>query len=549
MDFLNRRYAELVDLFRSMSVGARITTALLLAVVIVGAGYLFRAQGAGPELDLFNGMPVPASHLSAMLAAFGKAGLSDYEVRGTQILVPRGKQSVYMAALADAKALPPNFGSAIGEAISDGNVFESTADKERRMQVAKQQSLSQIIGSMQGIESAYVFFATDAKGGLRREQVKTASVSVKPLAGRQLGEEDVAKIRHLVAGAFGMKWEDVTVADLNGRVYYGGAEGGGSAENNVYVALTKNWEQYYRTKILNSLSWIPDLTVEPTVVLDKERLSRVRRVELNPKTVPIQTRETTVSRVNEGGGPAGRVGYEAQQPNRPQALASAASAQRQQEDESTTDGVYLPQGSQEESENVGLTPTRVAVSVGIPSSYLEKVYRERNPAADGQAPKPPDQAALDTLFQEISASVREHVAALLPPAAGVSDLKELVKVSQFTAIAGEPAPKPDVAQRILTWLGDYWPTLGLLALAGFSLVMLRSMIRAAPESPAAVALGPAPAGEPPVAAESESPDGEEPRLRRFQGTGRSLRDELAELVQEDPDTAANILKAWIGTVN
>jgi len=337
----------------------------------------------------------------------------------------------------------------------------------------------------------------------------------------------VAKIRHLVAGAFGMKWENVTVADLNGRVYYGGTESGGSAENNVYVALTKNWEQYYRTKILNSLSWIPDLTVEPTVVLDKERLSRVRRVELNPKTVPIQTREPRVSRVNEGGGPGGRVGYEAQQPNRPQALASAAAAQRQQEEESTSDGVYLPQGSQEESENVGLTPTRVAVSGGMPSSYLEKGYRERNPAADGQAPKPPDQAALDALFQEISASVRDHVAALLPPAAGVSDLKELVKVSQFTAIAGEPPPKPDLARTVLTWLGDYWPTLGLLALAGFSLVMLRSMIRAVPESPTPLDLASAPVSQSPEAAERESDEAEERRLRRFQGTGRSLRDELA----------------------
>ena len=36
------------------------------------------------------------------------------------------------------------------------------------------------------------------------------------------------------------------------------------------------------------------------------------------------------------------------------------------------------------------------------------------------------------------------------------------------------------------------------------------------------------------------------RLRRFTGSGPSLRDELSELVQEDPDTAANILRSWIG---
>ena len=32
----------------------------------------------------------------------------------------------------------------------------------------------------------------------------------------------------------------------------------------------------------------------------------------------------------------------------------------------------------------------------------------------------------------------------------------------------------------------------------------------------------------------------------FSGSGPSLRDELSELVKEDPDAAANILRAWIG---
>ena len=39
------------------------------------------------------------------------------------------------------------------------------------------------------------------------------------------------------------------------------------------------------------------------------------------------------------------------------------------------------------------------------------------------------------------------------------------------------------------------------------------------------------------------------RLRRMTGTGPSLRDELSELVKEDPDSAANILRSWIGQVS
>ncbi len=92
MDFLNKTFAQLTDLFRSMSPGARITSGLLLGVVVISLGYLFTHQVSGPDLDLMNGVPVAPAELPNMEAAFAKAGLDNYEVRGTQILVPRGKR-------------------------------------------------------------------------------------------------------------------------------------------------------------------------------------------------------------------------------------------------------------------------------------------------------------------------------------------------------------------------------------------------------------------------------------------------------------------------
>ena len=91
----------------------------------------------------------------------------------------------------------------------------------------------------------------------------------------------------------------------------------------------------------------------------------------------------------------------------------------------------------------------------------------------------------------------------------------------------------------------------MIGLAVVSLVMLRSMIKAVPE-PASAPLGP----QRIVGDDSEPIDENETpeqavanRLQRFSGSGRSLRDELSELVQEDPDTAAGILRNWISHVN
>ena len=100
MDFLNRAQAQVSDLFRSMTPGARITAALLLAVVLISLAYLFTYQVSGSEAYLMGGESFPPSHLGAMEAAFDKAGLSSYEFEGNKIRVPRGQQSRYMGALA-----------------------------------------------------------------------------------------------------------------------------------------------------------------------------------------------------------------------------------------------------------------------------------------------------------------------------------------------------------------------------------------------------------------------------------------------------------------
>ncbi|HPZ82439.1 MAG TPA: hypothetical protein PL064_03345, partial [Thermogutta sp.] len=78
----------------------------------------------------------------------------------------------------------------------------------------------------------------------------------------------------------------------------------------------------------------------------------------------------------------------------------------------------------------------------------------------------------------------------------------------------------------------------------FSLIILRSAVRATPSAPAGVAPAVAAAAEE-TAAQEEQKKSEKKKWRTSE-TGKSLRDEVAELVADDPETAANILKTWIG---
>jgi flagellar M-ring protein FliF len=549
MDFLNKAFAQLSDLFRSMTPAARITTALLLVVVVVSLGYLFTHQVSGPDCDLMNGEPIPASYLARMEAAFGKASLKQYEVRGTHILVPQGQKAAYMAALADHDALPPNFGNALAAAINTGGLYDSDRVRQERIKIALQEDLGLIISHMKGVEIAAVRYDTEKKGGLNRQTVTTASVAVKPLGSEGLDHAQVSMIRHFVAGAIaGLKPDNVSVTDLNGVICYGGdSEGGGSPSDNLYFSLKRIYDQEFQTKIRNALAYVPGVRVMANVELDPERINHVKKVKYDPKGITVRqyTEESTKTRENSG--PGGRPGFQAQQPNTPAVLASVSSQGSQEnQDEAKTETITAPNSEQTELEKVGLTPKRVSVSIGIPSSYYEKVWKQRHPPQEGQEPQTPDEAALKGIESEVKTEIQKYVAPMLPGVEGVTDLSQLITVTSFQDIPGEQIPAPATTKKALVWLGQHWGTLGMIGLALFSLLMLRSMIRAVPSSPrTAGAAAPLPT-EPEeedrsVAAVSAR------RLARFAAGGPSLRDELSELVQEDPDAAANILRTWIGS--
>ena len=89
-----------------------------------------------------------------MTAAFGKAGLNEYEFEGNRIKVPRGKQADYMAALADAGALPHNFLDSLKKSLERRWPVCRSSQARRNGEVGLQDELSKIISKMNGIEYA-----------------------------------------------------------------------------------------------------------------------------------------------------------------------------------------------------------------------------------------------------------------------------------------------------------------------------------------------------------------------------------------------------------
>jgi len=567
MDFLNKAMAQLSDLFKSMTPGARLTAGLLLAVVVVSLGYLFNHQMVGGDTFLLGGQSFTPGELSAMEAAFGKAGLSNYEVQGGRVSIPGVQKAVYMAALVDNGALPAHFGEHLATALEKVGPFTSRDQREELMKVAKQQELNGIILSMQNIEKVSVQYDTPKKNGFRPTGSATASVSVKSHGTLPLDEKQVPMIRHLVAGAFaGLSPENVSVIDLNGRSYSGSSSDGmSSASEDPYVARMKEYQSLYESQIHNALSYVPGITVTAHVELNKELRSHQEKDVVDPKlSAPLMSREeSTTTTSKSGSNSGGRPGFEAHQANASAKL-TAGGGNESSEEHSTNETQNVPSRDRTTTETAGLTPKRVTAAIGVPTSYFESIWRQRNPAAAGQAAKMPDRAAIDLIAKEEIEKIRAFVANIVPQAAdAAAGAPPLVTVTAFSHVVADDLTGPSIATQAMNWLSGSWQTLGTIVLVLFSLNLLRSLARApvaeivdASPNASLQAAAPAAGSNPPtsggtptveVLESGEAGGRSRPKLKRKLGTGPNLRDDLAEMVRDDPDAAAAILRNWIGT--
>ena len=105
MELFDRANAQIRWLNGKITPAARWTAVMLAVAAAVAFGYLGARRGERQYVDLMRGVPVAAAQLPAMEAALAKANLTDHEIREGSIHVPRGRETAYMAALAEAEGM------------------------------------------------------------------------------------------------------------------------------------------------------------------------------------------------------------------------------------------------------------------------------------------------------------------------------------------------------------------------------------------------------------------------------------------------------------
>ncbi len=543
MDFLNKAIAQLSELFRSMTPGARITAGLLLAVVVISLGYLFNQGTAGPDAYLFGAEPLSDGELNRIEAALGASNLT-WERENNRIRIPVGQQPAALAAISDAGALPPNFNTILENALDKGGPWESREATRERLKIAKQQTLTEIVRAHHWVEDAVVLIDEQQPRGLSGVKQVTGSVSVRPRIGESLDPRRAQMLKKLVAHAVvGMRAQDVIVTDLGD----GGSVG---TDGQMYPELIE--DEYLRTKIafemqkresiLSALRDIPGVRVEVNAELDDTVESQTITRKPDAKPVVSHEVETTEKSTQVTGNGGGQPGVVAQGPTR-QGATTTPEQNKNETTSSSEERTNLVGIDETNTLKKGYTPKEVWATVTVPSNYVETLWKQRNPTVT-DPPKPED---MRLVHDEVILKVENIVEPLLLLQAikGENTYKH-VRVVVLDSLPVTPIEPPTTASQALAWTGRYWSTLAMLGVAMFSLLVLRSVVKGASSLSSSGAATPeltVHGDEPPAAADEETAKAELPRIRLKKA--KSLKDDLLQIVHEDPDAAADILRTWI----
>ena len=554
MDFLNKAYQQAADLLRSMTPAARITTAALLILIGLSVAMLLRGGFAQGDLYLFGGRVLSDREIGRLEAAFAKAGLNDWDVTGSRIRVPRQKRFEYVGAAAEDNALPENFDSVLEDIIQGSSPFETKELRDMKRKFALQRELAQVIERLSGIEQATVKYNEERTSGFSREVKRSALVAARSENNDFLTSEQVETIRRTVASGIGMPPDDVVVTDLRGASYPGSSRDGlPTSTDNVYASNKQSFEQYYREKIVNSLSMIPGVVVGVNVELDP-RINQTSNTQTYNQPQPVRTTNTTSKLTSRSAPTGGRVGAvpNGGLGNRAEEVAVTQGGSESTSSESHEESVAVIGHETVNTVEAGMTPTAVTVAIQVPASYFRTIWQERNPARAGQPPAQPEAADLKHIETEEAGRIQKSVMNLIPRLSAGKDPYQRVEVNSYLDAPIAEAVTPTTVQQATNWLSSNWTTLLTAAMALLALVFVRSTLRQAKQAPAQGESSPLVLAAEAGADEAADQAGEDAAVvnhalkRRFQTAGPNLRDELADLVREDPDAAANILSTWIG---
>jgi len=530
---------------------------LIIALMVILAMSLFLvAQIAGRPSMVPLPLSLDGDNRTAVLAHLEQTG-TPYQESGGRVLVPVERMHTVLAQLTSSKVVgATDFDwSTIME---DASPFHTQEQNRRRWMVTKMRILSGLIGDFSGIESATVVFDEPTGVGFGRTRVAaTASVMVVP-RGEGLSPSTIDAIANLVAGAVpGMKAHDVQIIDARNHTSHAARNEEDLGVSNHGV-VTQGAQRRLKASIEVFLAHIAGVKVAVNVMLDTRWVETRRDDYAEPKIAPVESDRRLFTSQTQSGGLEPGV-----RPNAIAQISAGGAGATQFSDESSRDVTESRYGvDQKHITDKKGNAYKINVSILVPRLYFIALYRLDTNDAEAV----PDTATLDQLVTIETAKIKASVEPLVDTAPYPGALAGEVFVDMMgvmLATVGTPtglaAPAGVGGASTGSVVGGAFDgsLLKYLLLTGLSLLSLAMMFMMVRKASTQAQL-PTPeeiVGVPPTLptdqsevvgeAEESAPAMEGLELDEAALQQKQMLGQISNMVKQNPDEVANLLRRWI----
>lgn len=329
---LTRAFGGYQRTFQGFTIGQKMVAVLGTAALLLAGFMVFRWAATPSYSPLYSNLS--AADASAVIDKLDAQGVP-YEISngGATVMVPKDK--VYSARISLSGQGLPSSSSSDGYSILDKQSLSTSQFQEQtNFKRAMESELSSTIEALNGVTSAVVHLALPQKQVFADKQdPATASVLVATRPGTNLGPEQVQAIVHLVASSVdGLAPEKVTVADSGGRVLSSSEEGGG-AGTGTRNQQVKDYQDELNSRIqrvLDRVVGVGNSTVAVTANLDFDKaVTEKKTYAKDQKAIPLSESRNNEKYTGAGAGPgtgvSGVVGPDGQMDGNGTATGSANS--------------------------------------------------------------------------------------------------------------------------------------------------------------------------------------------------------------------------------
>ena len=545
------------DALLAMPLSSRLIAGMLVLTIAIGFGLLLKADAAIESEFLFGGRSLSENEVDSVEMAFSQAGLNSWTREGRRIRVPVGNRNEYLSALRQSSALPLALRSSVQEAIDKASPFESSQQRVSRELHAKAQDLGAKISAFPDVRWASVDYDRGERTGLSRSRSQSASVVVSPEGNEPLTKSRINMIKELIRGSYaGITSQDVVVIDTNASQV-----GGGWEDEDPMLRKRLEEEKSYEQKVMRALIGYGPIRVTAHAELDPTMGVEKTSLKYDSRRGRLDYRDPT----SDNDGPD-RYGPDHHGPdhhgrgsapdaigNRSVSLEADRTSLRSTHPDRDDPGLI---GQQYESSRLAaLQVKRVRISVGLPTSYYERVlvrdFLRDNPhrtAAD--MPRPPPELLAEKR-SETEDKIKAAVTPLLPSQPVSDEAFPLVTVWDYPDLPEPTLVALGSPAQLLNWLSDSWSKLAMLGLAAAALLVARSALLGGDNDPrdraatvrslARDSVGSDRHQEPTQAADATAAG----RNAGPRAAGDSPRGEFCRLVETHPEIAADVLRAWV----